>query len=367
MTSSRLIERLQALRFTAAALVLVGHVIMEALQHPVILANAQINPETSPVLSALRLVPWGVGVDIFFVISGFIISYGSLDRPASTESFVDFLIRRIIRIWPTYAFFTVLMVVANLLFQAVIRNPSLDPVYIVASLFFIPWERPTDGRMFPLLGQGWTLNYEMFFYVCFALAILLPRRARIPALVGGGCLLIVAGLTLPLPSILAFYANPIIAEFLFGVLLGVAFRKWPAAPRTGAVMVALGTLLAYGLFNVSSDLPRIVEAGVPAALIVAGILFAGEHGERLLGRPSLVLLGNASYALYLSHPFVINALIVIWLKLGIGQPVLFFLMAIVCSTVASVVVYLVLERRVLDHLGRAHARFRSRNRMAIAS
>ncbi|WP_293883616.1 acyltransferase [Sphingomonas sp.] len=332
------ILRLQSLRFVAAALVLVGHTLMEMVQHNL----------DEGALAAAQGVPWGIGVDIFFVISGFIITTASIQRPSTPGAVGDFLLHRIVRVWPTYAFFTALMVAATLAVPSFLKHARLDPQHIVASLTFVPWPRPDDGRYYPLLGQGWTLNYEMFFYVSFAVVLFLPARFRVLALWVGGMALIAAGQLFALPQPLAFYAHPVIAEFLFGVALSVGYRRLPGSPMLGLGLIT-AAIVFLSLVPVDTEVPsRALFAGIPAAAIVAGVLLLGQRGERVLGGRLPVLLGNASYALYLSHTFVVNA--VLWVMMRIFHPVppmLFLAVAFVGASVVSIVAYRLVEQPAL--------------------
>jgi exopolysaccharide production protein ExoZ len=345
------IRRLQALRFIAAALVLIGHTFMEAVQHAMPLGAA----------AKLSALPWGIGVDIFFVISGFIITTASIDKPPTLSAVIDFIVHRVIRIWPAYAFFTGLMLVAVLLVPSFLRHAVLDPAYTIASFLFVPWPRPGDGRPYPLLGQGWTLNYEMFFYVSFALVLFLPRRMRVAALCLGGAALIALGQTIDLPLPLSFYSRPVIAEFLFGVVLSVAYRRLAPPPIAGlALIVAAIAFLAAVPIDTEVE-SRPIWAGLPAVAIVAGVLFSGRPGERLLGQPLLVLLGDASYALYLCHTFAVNAVLFVLLKLWAGVPTaIFFAAAVAASVIGSVIAYWVVEQPFLRLLKPRYRALRAR-------
>ncbi len=161
------LDRLQALRFIAAAAIVVRHVFMELEQRHQfqldgipsagdsvgrwrgrVLRNQRVRHhirlplERSP-LPALRVISSSAGL---------------------------------IRLWPTYALFTVLMLIAMAVIPGMLNHPTIDPAHTVASFAFIPWPEPGDGLFFPVLGQGWTLNYEMFFYACFAATMLAPSR-----------------------------------------------------------------------------------------------------------------------------------------------------------------------------------------------
>lgn len=338
-SSSRMIERLQALRFVAASLVLVGHILMEMLQH---------NFDLGPVRSLVDL-PWGAGVDVFFVISGFIISHSSMSRPASFRSVADFMTFRLIRIWPTYLMFTALMLVAVAVVPRFLAHNVLTIPFVIASFFFLPWPRPDDHRMFPVLGQGWTLNYEMFFYLSFAVTLRAPAKYRATILIVCGALLVALGQLTRLPQPLAFYADPIIGEFLMGVLLSEMMHRLPDRPKTGALIMVLALVLLFAV-SPHQELPRILTFGIPAALLVLGVLLSGAQGERILGRPWLVLLGSASYALYLSHTFVVNMILFLWLKFHWASPELLFATIFLSAVLASIIVYKFIEQPSLAFL-----------------
>ena len=184
------LERLQALRFIAAAAIVVRHIFMELDQHGI----------AYEMRDAFAAVPWGAGVDVFFVISGFVITFGAVAKEPSARASGNFIVRRLIRLWPTYALFTVLMLVAMVFVPDVLEHPTIDPAHTAASFAFIPWPEPGDGHYYPVLGQGWTLNYEMFFYVCFAATMFAPPRYRAALLWTGGVALVVAGLIWRLPA-----------------------------------------------------------------------------------------------------------------------------------------------------------------------
>lgn len=279
MTPPERLEGLQSLRALAALLVLIGHVRAEAAHYFALdLPGAAL--------------PWTRGVDIFFIISGFIITLSATRFAARPGAF---LWRRLRRVVPLYALFTTLMVALLLAAPGSLKSTSLDPAQIASSYLFLPYER-ADGRIAPVLSLGWTLNYEVFFYALLALCLALPRPLL--ACCAGLAALCLLGPALPQTTATVFYANPLILEFTFGIALA---RLWqcgfvrPSAPLAG---LALVTGLALLVVLHQTALPRVLAAGLPATVIVAaGTLLAPDRHLPLQS------IGNASYALYLSHRF----------------------------------------------------------------
>lgn len=240
------------------------------------------------------------GVDIFFVISGFIMwttTVGTAIGPA------DFMRRRLVRIVPLYWAMTLFTAFVSLSPPGVGLSVGVD--HLVRSLLFLPANVTQPGNPFlpsPVLGVGWTLNLEMYFYVIFAIGLLLPPRARIALIATVISTPVLLGVFLAdrLPLELRFYTRPELLEFVAGVALGAAYVAGKT-PRGGAAAAALG---AASLLLVASGQPavdfRALFWGLPALLLC----MAGLASEDLLRkRPSRVakLLGDASYSIYLVH------------------------------------------------------------------
>ncbi|WP_299288189.1 acyltransferase [uncultured Tateyamaria sp.] len=283
---------LQVLRAFAALMVLIGHVMAEAEHY----FGLPLPGDA---------VPWTRGVDIFFVISGFVItlSAGRLMGQPGT-----FLWRRLVRVVPLYFLFTTLMVAVLIVLPGGAKDTSLDPAQILSSYSFIPYER-SDGRIAPVLSLGWTLNYEIFFYALAALCLSLPRPFL--ALTALMCSITTLGAFIPWTSApLVFWSDPIILEFLMGIGLARLWQRgWQWPHWGGAVtLMAIGAGLLIALDP--TPLPRFIAAGVPAALIVAsGTLLCPQR--HLPGQ----IWGDASYALYLSHRFALRAATLLLLPL----------------------------------------------------
>ncbi|WP_420961598.1 acyltransferase family protein [Brucella sp. IR073] len=238
------------------------------------------------------------GVDLFFVISGFIMgTVGLSDSPGS------FMRKRIIRIVPLYWAVTLAMCAASLV-PGLFANFTFDLPRLVTSLFFIPFE-DLQGKIWPLVVVGWTLNYEMFFYVLFALGLWLRLPILVPVLAIAA--LAAAGLLLrPDATIPRFYTDQLLLEFAIGLLLSRAMVFKNALLGAALAIAGVVSLLSWGL---ASDTPewRVIYWGLPAAAIVAGFLAverAGAFPARAL-RP-LEKLGDASYSLYLTHGIVLS-------------------------------------------------------------
>jgi exopolysaccharide production protein ExoZ len=153
----------QVLRAVAALLVLASHVGHDLTR--------RLGFEGYPPLQ------FGAGgVDVFFVISGFIMVWSSRGLFGQPGAAGTFMARRLVRIVPL-DWATTLLFLAGILIHPPMAHRGVDPPHLVASLLFLPWP-DQDGEHSPFYGIGWTLNYEMFFYVAFALLLPLAARPR---------------------------------------------------------------------------------------------------------------------------------------------------------------------------------------------
>jgi exopolysaccharide production protein ExoZ len=284
------IDNLQLLRLLAAFAILFSHA-----------ADRFLADE-----SLLWRVPWVAGVDLFFVISGFVMGLLARDKWGSPGEARRFLLRRAIRIVPAYWFLTLLLAATALVAGGQIDGSRPTPGGLAASFLFLPWPRPSDGQIVPLLAQGWTLNYEAFFYLAVGLA-LLSRRG--PWLLAGGFLLLcLAGPLWPADWWAGhFYSDLLILLFLAG--MGLAWLHGRGVRVGGLGACLLGVSAAAWLLLVApaaASLGRAAAFGPAAVLAVAGAALLPQSEAGAFKR-LLILGGDASYALYLSHPFVIGA------------------------------------------------------------
>jgi exopolysaccharide production protein ExoZ len=338
------ISNVQVLRFFAALSVVLAHV------------GAAIEEQAANGGAAFAMIyplDWGLGVDVFFLISGFIMYILMHDRFGKPDAPVAFLKRRFLRIAPLYWACTILTLMSILAAGSVVNNKGLDPAHIIASFLFIPWPR-ANGEVFPLLSLGWTLNYEMLFYFLFAIGLCFSRRLGLTILFA-----MLAGLAMAaqlLPDswwMLRFWGNSIIGEFAIGIgLAAVYLRGVRISPPVSIVLVLLGIVMAVGFYQSGSYeyLSRSITGGVPATLIAFGIICAPD-GSAYRSCRWLAAGGDASYALYLTHPFVSKIIAVVGAKAHL-PPLMTFVGTIAVCVAVSVVVHRVFERPTTMFLNR---------------
>lgn len=307
-TASHL-ANVQYLRAIAAMMVVFGHA-----QH-----DAMVWAEkTGLAFTRSHLLPWGAGVDLFFVISGFIMVHASRGAFAMPGCQALFLRRRLIRIVPLYWLMSALYLATLVIQLRAIGKPLPTGGDIVAAFLFWPVDTFRDGFIRPFFTLGWTLNYEMAFYVCFAVALALPRAYAVAALAGFMAGLVALGAWLqPQGAALHFWSQAIVLEFVLGMAIAQAFLQGLRLPAwlRAAIVVAASSLLCRDFLDAASQpegwitpntLPRVLAWGLPAAMIVtAAVLGAKVQASPTAARRWGILLGDASYALYLAHPFVI--------------------------------------------------------------
>jgi exopolysaccharide production protein ExoZ len=293
-------------------------------------------------------------VDLFFLISGFIMVVTTSPQPPSALSFC---LNRICRVIPLYYLATLIVFVVAQIEPSVFHTSEASLSDLVNSLLFIPFEK-SPGRIYPLYFLGWTLNYEMFFYALFGAAIWLRPQRRvllcslvILAAVGAGT---IASVTPQDSAVLYAFSQPIMLDFVLGMMIG---HFYPALSRLGAAIdtrLAAAALMGLALlFFALISLPpglaapptnTFVAFGIPMGCILLATVLLETGGYRVTS-PLLLQSGNASYSLYLCHYFVIGAFVVAngWIDEPIAMAVIAFL--VVWAT--GLVVYRTVEKPLI--------------------
>ena len=258
----------------------------------------------------------GAGVDLFFVISGFIMVYTSERLFAQPGAPQRFFSRRLIRILPLYWALTTIAVFG---WHGLTLPWHLTWTNVIGSYLLIPTMRPggtSPASTAPELVQAWTLYYEMFFYAMFAAVIVLPRRLAVIALslffvVIVSATQLIGSKELSVPW--NIWSVPIIYEFVFGMWVALALRAgWRVHPAICCVVTVtavafMAVAAQFDLVNgqpMTSTYSRPLIWGTGTALVVACFALADvTQPVPMLFKP-LVIVGDASYALYLFHTFV---------------------------------------------------------------
>lgn len=239
------------------------------------------------------------GVHIFFVISGFVMVYTSC-RSRLTPG--GFLKRRLIRIYPIYWLVGTLYLVAHLLLE---RPYDLSLTEVAGAALLLPGYSPL------VIGPGWTLSYEMYFYLCFTAALFAGVRAGLFFLTAFYALAVVAGMWLhPTTPWGNLATNSLLIEFLAGGWLAMSFLRGCMVSRTvGAALIAgAACLFVSGFWLPYEAIPSVVSWGIPAFMLVSGSLAFEADLKKGLGR-RVAKLGDSSYLLYLSLVLVLDLLI----------------------------------------------------------
>ncbi len=281
------------------------------------------------------------GVDLFFVISGFIMWETTFDKPITPGAFFH---RRLTRIVPAYWIVTSIVVLVAIFAPNDLTSTRFELSHVLASYFFIPMQHPVlTNYYFPILIVGWTLNYEIFFYLIYSFCLYVTQFWRAAAVVAVlGCLTLYGALYY-LDGAAAFYTNPIILEFAFGVIAGyaVTHRRFLSPMPAIAISGAIFVLANYAEF------PRVLACGLPAMFLVSAL----TDYERIKGGfvqiKGLKLIGDASYSLYLTHALTLAVFAKAWVHAGWGwstpQTALFVVLSLFSASVVGVAVYYCIE------------------------
>jgi exopolysaccharide production protein ExoZ len=336
------------------------------------------------------------GVYVFFVISGFIMYVTGRNLGAG-----EFVRRRLVRILPLYWSVTLAVSVIAILAPHAVHRTDVTAEYVAKSMLFVPYANPTQhALLFPILVPGWSLNYEMAFYALFAVGLLAPPRWRM-AIVGGTLgTCVIAGFLRSRPEMLSvwgFYTSSRLLLFAAGIGLGMIYGR--LRPRSApTVMLDAPWAAADGIYWLQTDdgsrwrgrcqkasavatdarpqLPR----WVCATLVLVGLwMILGDFGtftrsvqslgsveivagavawEYQYGFPrwrALLLLGDASYSIYLIHIFAFGITRQVWWHLhgyAAAQPALFAAFSMLVAVGLGLLTYGSIERPALAILSR---------------
>lgn len=267
----------------------------------------------------------GHGVDLFFVISGFIIFYATQGSDLTPGAFLR---RRVERIMPLYAVVIAAVTALALLWPAVFGTPGwYTPRHILKSLMFVSF---TDGEM-PVVYVGWSLEYEMYFYLVVGLLMALVTHVWRAVVILFSAVVTVgqlAGVESALGHY-AFFVNPLLLEFVLGVTVGHIFVKG----RPDWIMIA-AVACAFAAVLAADPSSRVFAWGVPAA----GLVAAGAYLSRRRTNPSwleraLARLGDASYSIYLAQVQTVSLTCMLIAAVIPAMPPL-MLVFVVCCVVA---------------------------------
>jgi peptidoglycan/LPS O-acetylase OafA/YrhL len=329
-------ELIQVLRFIAA----LGVVIC----HSAFYSKERLAPDT------LSYNLGANGVPLFFVISGFVMMVAAQKLHGVEGAWKLFSIRRIVRIAPLYWFATTIKLVTLLGVAGLVLHAEVDWAYIVKSYFFVPAVN-VDGEIRPLLAVGWTLLFEMFFYAIFTLSLLVridAIRFTAPLLVG----LAIASIfkTDSWHTALAFYADPIVLNFLWGMITARLLERGMLMGRNSAIAIVIISL-CYLFFPRFPEYGNSITYGIASFLAVYGCASL-EKSLRLTVSRWLVFLGAASYSIYLFHPLTAPLSPVLFKRVGLIYPLLSVLGSIAIAIGVGAFMYRFVESPLTDRLNR---------------
>lgn len=262
------------------------------------------------------------GVDLYFVLSGFIITTMCLGRFRRHGEAGRFLKRRFLRIYPAYWVWCAAVLAVFIVHPGMVNSSHGRPD-VLRSVLLLPQQN------LPLLLVSWTLVYEVFFYLVFAAALRWLSEADLPLALFTWAAVVIAGQSILTPSQaepwLHLIVSPLLLEFIMGC--GVALYVDRCNKAVGLVSLALGVggfvVGTIALLTLGGPFPlgwgRVLIYGTASASLVAGIVALERQDTRWVPL-ALAGLGDASYSLYLSHVPVIALAGLVWRRLLPSPP-----------------------------------------------
>lgn len=282
-----------------------------------------------------------IGVDIFFIISGYIMMYSTHKKPVTATNFIS---NRIIRIIPLYWTLTILALIVFLILPDKVNSSGGETV-ILQSFFLLP----TDGKY--LINNGWTLRYEFLFYIIFMISLFLQNKRFIAIIIIG--LLFIGQVIESNNTYLKFLTNTLLLEFLFGIFLYFFYNKYKKDNILLSVSLLTSSIILLFLFMENSDLikSRAIYYGIPALLFCGAFLVLENKLQKI--KDFILPIGNSSYSLYLIHPFVLMGNSIILKKFNNESylyDIILILSMLISSIIVGILTYKYIELKQINYL-----------------
>ncbi len=338
-------KNIQAARAIAANFVLLSHLLAVEKKYG---HGFRVLPDA---------VAWGAcGVDLFFVVSGFIMA-----TIAAQEDFRTFVVSRLTRIYPPYWFYSLLVLGVSLVAPDIVNGSIKESPVLWKSFLLIP------ESTFPLLAVGWTLTHEIYFYAIFAVLLALGGVRPIFMPIWALLCVWIHEIIRPASPILTVIGHPLTLEFIAGVCVGLIVRSGItrfssyAAFAGGIVLIATfltldpaSTLVGDPASRVdgAESWIRVFALGLPFAFIVYGIN-TKQKSEHRASQSVLGMIGDSSYSIYLSHVLVLSALGRVFVALPAHNEVIefvFVLASIFAANIWGIVSFRFIEQPSLRFL-----------------
>jgi peptidoglycan/LPS O-acetylase OafA/YrhL len=368
-----MIRNVQALRAYAALWVAWYHTLQ-----PVVTGAYGLKTTGSPLFQGAGGVGW-IGVDVFFVISGFIMAHCTREIRGGKADACEFMWKRVKRVVPLYWLLTTVVVALALALPHFFNSYRFELVHAIKSYLFLPAARP-DGTALPPLVPGWTLNYEMYFYFVFGLLLWVGMHRTLKAFVAVFAGSVLIGQLLqwhtpwPVSSVGFVITSPLLLEFFGGVVIARTIQHVRLPAWAPIIMMVCGVaLLRHWFIDIPGDgdaprhvveLYRVLALGVPAMLLVAGAVLL--ESKWTFPRPVLQL-GDASYSIYLTHFFIPGLCAKLFVAAGLAHvnANLFIGVCLMLILIVGVVFYRYVETPMLKAWKKRPATSRAPRRPAV--
>jgi len=290
------------------------------------------------------------GVDIFFIISGFMMWFTTYGSEVTVTSFV---LKRLRRLVPLYWIVTLATIIVAHAIPESYSGIRMGTEEMFKSLFFIPY-RNLNNPGWPIVLQGWTLNIEMLFYLIFALAVSKRpwQRLLIPTIILTS-LVVIRAIFHP-SSAYALWTSPMLLELLAGLWIGFAFTSgWLHHSSAGLALIVASVIIFTFCqwYGVPADRLRLIYFGIPALALVTGCLMV-ERNKDIPKIAALLFLGDASYSIYLWHTLTIVIVDAMERRLGMSDGIMAVPLLVVVLLLASLLGYVLIERPLLAKIPR---------------
>ncbi|WP_413725045.1 acyltransferase family protein [Sodalis sp. RH16] len=319
----------QILRGIAALLVITSHIAVKSYQ--------------KGLSESEYFAIGGCGVDLFFIISGFIMSYTT----SITTSWKKFAESRVIRVFPPYWILTTIALIVYLINPSMV-NSSGGTTGIFVSFFLIP-----NGDKF-LVQNGWTLSYEMTFYCIYAFSLYVsPLKRNLVASAIMIALFLCGFLFKTQQHLINFLFSNLFLEFVLGICAFEVYKRVKLTPYQSMIMIASSILFLLIGYKYYFGI-RAISFGIPMFILFIGVVNLEFIFEK---QNKLSLLGDMSYSLYLVHPFILSPLATILVKIGIQSNIIFFVFLMTVSIIASFLFYKKIEYPVTRQIKNARKKY----------